>query len=195
MSRRRNESRGQLSEHAHPAAGRSPRRFYFISAAVVAALAFLATTACFLWQAQTDTSETAVADTAPRGDELSESTDESWPLARDPGGGGQSLDTVTTADVLTRRRSERDILDPRLDGWDTELIADHARARLERLVGLLRHTDRIQAAELAPGLTPQFRCSQLRPAQLSRCVSRCLHHRAAGSASICRRRARQFLSR
>lgn len=69
-------------------------------------------------------------------------------------------------EVRIRPASQEALLDPRNDGWETEVIAERAKTQLNRILGLLPHGDRIRSTDVRDDVAVGFQCNRLRPATL-----------------------------
>ena len=70
--------------------------------------------------------------------------------------------------MLTERARDRvqemnEQLDPRNDGWESEVVNQLATGQLKKLAKLLTHPEKIRDAELAGVFARDFRCGHLRP--------------------------------
>ena len=75
----------------------------------------------------------------------------------------EPLTFIKTARGRDIHRSQQAQLDPRQDGWETEVLADQARSRLEEILRV-PVGERSVAPELSRKVVPEFTCGRLRPA-------------------------------
>ena len=55
------------------------------------------------------------------------------------------------------------ILDPEIDGWNTEVFSEQAQAQLKQLLKWLTHPEKLSEKQVLDVVTEDFVCSQLRP--------------------------------
>ena len=78
-----------------------------------------------------------------------------------------AIDTSLTS---AREASNRRLLDPRNDGWDSEAFAEIAKARLESIVRSLAPSSSEEAGSLTKSVDGEFSCGPLRPTTLETVV-------------------------
>jgi len=78
----------------------------------------------------------------------------------------EPLDVLPTKQQKAQAAAQRELLDPRRDGWESEVAAEDALASLKTLTALLYGSGTIDADALAAFATDDVSCTALRPTPL-----------------------------